>query len=359
MNNVNMTTSNTTEETVIMEKKSGYDLPVYGLATGSFYYIHIPALCCIFLSFCSVVTVMILSFKRKSWKTFFTTWSKSERFIVYLAFCDGCYNVFHSVDHLHYVISKDHVRPKELCEFYGFTLAESIMGQNLMVNIVAINAFMLMYFNKNLDFGRRDWKLLAWTFGLPFVGATIAGILGQLGPNGSFCYFDGVKGVTANMCFTTVPLLIIIVMNSVMYVLTWKRIKEQTRNIRSSMKESRGSTKSRSTLSSSQRAARTMSMFVVAFFIQWWSLALFGVWALVDDDVPQVIFHFVTTFTNIGGCLNLGIFLIMRYRLQQSETTSETQSESKKLELRDTKTKSTDSGNVSTSDPNIQDENIL
>jgi hypothetical protein len=182
MNESNITT---TESTVVRAKESGYDLPVYGLATGSFYYIHIPALCCIFLSFCSVVAVIILSFRRKSFRKFFVDWSKSERFIIYLALCDGGYNVFHSVDHLHYVISQDHVHPKELCEFYGFTLAVCIMGQNLMVNIVAINAFMLMYFDKNLDFGKRDWKLLSWTFGLPFVGATIAGIAGQLGPNGS------------------------------------------------------------------------------------------------------------------------------------------------------------------------------
>lgn len=172
-------------ESAAREMRSGYDLPVYGIDNGSFYYIHIPALCCIFTSFSCVVAVMILSFRRKNYKTFFSSWTKSERFIVYLAICDGGYNLFHSVDHLHYVIVKDHVRPEQLCEFYGFTLAVCIMGQNLMVNIVAINAFLLMYFEKNINFGKRDWKLLAWTFGLPFTGATIAGILGQLGPNGS------------------------------------------------------------------------------------------------------------------------------------------------------------------------------
>ena len=159
------------------------------------------------------------------------------------------------------------------------------------------------------------------------------------------CYFDGVKGVTANICFTTVPLLIIIVMNSVMYVLTWKRIKEQTRNIRQSMKQRKTSEK---VTSSSQRAARIMSMFVLAFFIQWWSLALFGVWALVDADVPQVIHHFVTTFTNIGGCLNLGIYLIMRYKLQKSDSV-ETRSGGNTMTMGSTNQKS-DGGNVPQTD---------
>ena len=172
--------SNITEKA----KESGYDLEVYGLANNSFYYIHIPALICISFSFTSVVITLTLSFRRLGLFRFFS-WSKSERFVVYLAICDGGYNVFHFVDHLHIVIVKNHVYPKQLCEFYGFTLAQFIMGQNLMVNIVAVNAFMLMYFNKKLNFGRRDWKLLAWTFGLPFLGAMIAGILGQLGPNGT------------------------------------------------------------------------------------------------------------------------------------------------------------------------------
>lgn len=175
----------TSEEGTPPGAQTGYDLPVYGLDNGSFYYIHIPALFCISSSFICAVIAITLSFTRQSYRTFFTRWSKSERFIVYLAVCDGLFNVSHFADHMHIVIVKNHVYPKELCEFYGFNIALFITAQNLMVNIVALNAFMLMYFDKNLNFGRRDWILLLWTFGVPFIGATIVGILGQLGPNGT------------------------------------------------------------------------------------------------------------------------------------------------------------------------------
>lgn len=121
------------------------------------------------------------------------------------------------------------------------------------------------------------------------------------------CFFDGVKGVIANLLFTTVPLLIIIFMNVIMYILTWKRIRDRTKAL--ALNKRAGSSET-----SHQRAASTMSMFVLAFFIQWWSLALFGVWAFVANDVPQVIHHFVTTFTNLGGVLNLIVFLIMIHR---------------------------------------------
>ncbi|XP_045211074.1 uncharacterized protein LOC123562504 [Mercenaria mercenaria] len=297
-----------------VELKSGYDLPVYGLDSGSFYYLHIPALFCIFCSFSCVVTALTLSFRNRDYKKFFS-WAKSERFVVYLAICDGGFNIFHSMDHMQYVITKDHVRPKELCEFYAFSLAEFVASQTLLVNIVAINAFTLMVLKKNINFGKYDWRLLAWTFGLPFIGATAVAVTGQLGPNGSShfafkyfsCFFDGVTAGTANICFTTVPLLLVLIMNSVMYAVTWKRIREETHNLHTNLRIQNITKKSK-------RAAKNMSMFVVAFFIQWGPLSLFGIWGLIDVNIPLPLFHIVTVFCNIGGCLNLIIYLIIRRR---------------------------------------------
>ena len=121
----------------------------------------------------------------------------------------------------------------------------------------------------------------------------------------SSCYFDGVKGVVANICFTTVPLLLILLMNTVLYILTWKRIRDETRQIRDTL-----GTKP-ATMRASHRAAKAMSLFVAAFFVQWWAMALFGIWALAGP-VPQVIFHLVTTFSNLGGILNLIVYIIIR-----------------------------------------------
>ena len=175
---------NSTNLSSVKVLESGYDLPVYGLANGQFLTIHIPALSFIFLSLISAISVLVVSFKLQSYKTFYS-WTKSERFVVYLAICDGLFNIAHSMDHLHIVIVRDHVYPKELCEFYGFMITVFISAQNLMVNVVAFNAFILIYFRKNLDFGPYDWRLVLYTFGVPFVAATTAAILGTLGPNGA------------------------------------------------------------------------------------------------------------------------------------------------------------------------------
>lgn len=65
-------------------------------------------------------------------------------------------------------------------------------------------------------------------------------------------------------------------------------------------------------MEASHRAARTISMFVVAFFMQWWAMLVFGVWELASDEVPQPIFHVVTTFSNIGGVQNLIVYILIR-----------------------------------------------
>jgi hypothetical protein len=157
---------------------------VSGLENGQFLVIHIPALTCIFLSFISAITVIAISFKKKSYKTFFS-WSKSERFVVYMALCDCLFNMAHTIDHLHIVITKDHPHPREICIYYGFMLAVFITAQTLMVNIVAINAFMLIFFHRQINFGKYEWRLLTYIFGVPAVGGIIGIALGQMGPNGS------------------------------------------------------------------------------------------------------------------------------------------------------------------------------
>jgi hypothetical protein len=45
------------------------------------------------------------------------------------------------------------------------------MSQMLCVNIIAINAFFMMYFGKIMNFGKYDYRLLTYMFGVP-VGIT-------------------------------------------------------------------------------------------------------------------------------------------------------------------------------------------
>ena len=162
-----------------------YDITVIGLGTSNFYIIHSLALTCILISLISATAVIFVSFKTKSAKTFFKSWSKCERFVVYLAICDGLFNTAHFMDHFHMAIVKDHVHPIELCEYYGFVLFMFISAQMLLVSLIAVNAFVLMRFGKNLDLGKWDWKLHLITFGFPFVECLVVTLAGEIGPTGA------------------------------------------------------------------------------------------------------------------------------------------------------------------------------
>jgi len=166
------------------QPKNGYDLPLLGLIDGSFYHIHITALVCITTSFVCAVTVIILAFRHWGHQPFFLKWSKGQRFVVYMAICDGLFNITHFCDHLQISLTRSMVHPKELCVFYAVFLITFSSAQMLMVNVMAVNAFMLLYYDRNLHYGTYDWKLLLWTFGIPFVSALTAAIVDQLGPNG-------------------------------------------------------------------------------------------------------------------------------------------------------------------------------
>jgi hypothetical protein len=129
------------------------------------------------------------------------------------------------------------------------------------------------------------------------------------------CFFDGVKGKNMNVFFTTVPLLTVLVLNSVFYVLTWWRIYQEGKRLRDIVGENAA------VIKASHKAARAMSLFVTAFFAQWLAMAVYGAWQLASE-VPQILFQAVTTFSNLGGVLNGIVFIIIKKR--QSATEAET-----------------------------------
>ncbi|XP_043205395.1 uncharacterized protein LOC122372356 [Amphibalanus amphitrite] len=292
--------------------RSGYDLPVYGLDNGQFYVIHIAALCCIAASFCCALTTFVCSFR--SHRRPFFLWSQSDRIVVYLAVCDGLFNVSHSLDHLHYVIQRGHVTPPALCAFYGFMLSEFISAQNILVLITAINACLLVHRYRGLSFGKCDWRLLSIIFGTPALFGFVVASLDGFGPTGTFCYFDAVKGSIANILFTTTALGVVLVSCAVLYVFTWLQIYREARNNKEVLGQSQ---LSHSVLA----AAKTCLLLVAAFFVQWWAMALYGTWQLVEPP-PQLLFQFVTTFSNTGGVLNFIVFCIIYRRRKVARSRS-------------------------------------
>lgn len=139
------------------------------------------------------------------------------------------------------------------------------------------------------------------------------------------CFFDGVNGGLAHFFLVTLPFSLILIVNTTLYVITWAKLRSIEKKLSPSFgKQSSGS-------KMKHAAVRAMSLFVLAFIFQWWAMALFGIWVFVNPgSVPPAIHHTVTTFSNVGGIVNLGVYLLIRKRMQYQRTASSDQSHSTK-----------------------------
>ncbi|KAK3093117.1 hypothetical protein FSP39_011308 [Pinctada imbricata] len=293
-----------------MASKYYPEVPIGGVEEGLFYVIHGLALTCITASLTCAVIVLVLSFKRGNYKTFFTKWSRCDRFIVYLAICDGMFNFSHLMDHIHMIITEEHVWPAELCSFYAFMLFEFVSAQCILVVVIAVNAFALIRFRKSLPLGKRDWILLTLTFGVAFVLCVIAAGLGQMGPTGTYC---GIYNKIASIFFTVIPQVSVLVSNSVLYFLTWYHIRKETKRVQDSLGNKVKDSKA-------QEAGKTMTLFVAVFFIQYWGVTIAGFWNLFAD-VPIALDMAVVSFANLGGVLNGIVFIIINRSKKKKQTT--------------------------------------
>ena len=163
--------------------KSGYDIRVFGVGHYCFNLIHATAIFCLLLSLSSAVGVIILLCKSRTKKSFMT-WHKHERFLLYRCICDISYGFVHTLDHAHILITKDHVRPSGLCALYALLIVNTCLSEGLFSLTSALNAFLSVYFRKNVNFGNKDWKLLLLLGIGPFLIAVLVCSLGVLGPNG-------------------------------------------------------------------------------------------------------------------------------------------------------------------------------
>jgi len=110
------------------------------------------------------------------------------------------------------------------------------------------------------------------------------------------------------LIFTTIPLPLVLVINMFLYIATFKKIRDQVHSIKQTLGPESASHKAH------LKAARAMSLFVVALAFQWWAIALHGIYRLFtesDEDIPRILPHFMTTFPNTGGILNLIIYAII------------------------------------------------
>ena len=103
-----------------------------------------------------------------------------------------------------------------------------------------------------------------------------------------------------------------------LYALTYYRIRKEEFSFKRD--------ENNEMLKASHRAARSMSLFVAAFMMQWWAMALYGIWqwTIREGPVPLFVFQLGTTFSNLGGVFNgVVYFFLRRQRWKDSQREQE------------------------------------
>ena len=73
-------------------------------------------------------------------------------------------------------------------------------------------------------------------------------------------------------------------------------------------------------------------MFVAAFFVKWCFVGAYWVWEIFTRDVPLFMLHLATKFPNIGGILNLCVFIIVNRKIHKNPTVDSQSVENKQLD---------------------------
>ena len=160
----------------------GY-LPVMGLPGTDFYLIHICAIASLVTSICFSAGTM--TYLTRSRRLPFFRRTIGERLTIYLAVIDVLFGTIHLIDHLFMLITKQHV-PDIPCSIFGFLLVTLITAQALMVMVVAILAFIMVVWEKRINFGKYDWRILSFASGIPLAAAIVLVSAGWLGPQGAW-----------------------------------------------------------------------------------------------------------------------------------------------------------------------------
>ena len=107
----------------------------------------------------------------------------------------------------------------------------------------------------------------------------------------------------------TIPQGIIIIVNTILYSLTWFKIRQQQPQLKSQIGYERRVTKR------AHKAAKNMILLVVTFLIQWCPVSVYGLWMALNNSLaPLELLESGIVSANIGGLLNGIVFLILRFQ---------------------------------------------
>ncbi|CAH1797203.1 unnamed protein product [Owenia fusiformis] len=187
------------------------------------------------------------------------------------------------------------------------------MTKSIIACYMALNAFFLVVRGKRIELGEYDWILHVLSVGTPSALAIVFLALSFYGPSGAWCFVDArdqARADAVNYALYAVVIVCFIVI-CLSYVAVWIRISRSAKALKSSTARN----------SRTNRSAKTMMLFTLAYFGEWITYLLYAIWSIFST--PHVVSVFlVVTLCNMGGVYYCMAYLVFKKR--ESKTDAQT-----------------------------------
>ncbi|MES1907479.1 MAG: hypothetical protein MHM6MM_000589 [Cercozoa sp. M6MM] len=305
-----------------------------GLPKGSWLTIHSVAL-----------TVIILSMTGSSYIIFRTAKSvlasrAQSQFPVVgilpalLAVADFCFGLAHGLDHI-LSLSQGHVTTGDACIALAFVTNIFLVAPAFISGYIAFFIWSVVVREKKPVVGAYYWRTLLWCFGGPLSLVLLQFIVGQLGPELTWC---GSKTHTGNILFQTLEMLANIVISSVLYMSIQRKLRKHLNEVLSGDSED---------AQKLEQTIRRLPSFVLVYIIQFtpWVIYTF---ASGGEGAPVGIIVVVVAIVNGGGVANAFAY---RRLLESAEKTSRESGESHGVRSRSSTTRGKNSPSAISLEP--------
>lgn len=224
------------------------------------------------------------------------TRSIGDRFPIYVSIWDCLFSAFHFSDHL-YIYATEHFPAAGLGTFLGFGNIQFLLGNNILVLVIAISIWRNMNTSKTyrIDFGPYDWQLLFVCLGLPFLLAMTVFITDSYGPAYYYVWITSTTqlGLMLNLLCVTIPSLL---SQIVLTFCTFQVIKTVKATFAATGK-----------LDAAKRPIKRMAAYCVVAIIQMTPINVLGVLGMFGYGHWFLVLM-VVTFTNISGICNAMVY---------------------------------------------------
>jgi len=225
---------------------------------------------------------------------------------IFISICDLGFELSHGGDHLHNVIA-DYVSEGALCQLFGCMKPFLINCQTAWALGVAV------YLNRSIfnrgkiepQFGPKNVYLHLCCWGIPFIALIFGFAFDVYGVEGPWC---GVPDPLVD--FLMVDLWLVLALTILLFNYGWIAYKLRSVYHRTDSGTA-ANTRAASTQKRVNQIVRTIGLYPVAYFIQWFAYTLFKTQA-IEQTYGAVLW--VVTTANLGGIFNLCLYGPLLFR---------------------------------------------